>query len=233
MSRWCGLGLPEESLARPPVELAQQRGLPLVPDAGAHAAVVGAGQEEEQVQPLEARDALGEAFDQARLGDVALLRELGHVEVGVDQEQHVLAQGVVGVEAVEHAGPDPHAPRHVPAAAPLADVVEQHAEVERGRVLHLVEDVAEAGHAGSRREVVERFEALQGVLVHRVAVEEIVLDEKGDAGPLREEAAQEAGLVHGPDGVGHPPPPLEEADEGPARVARGPELPGRRSRGGP
>ena len=49
-----------------------------------------------------------------------------------------------------------------------------------------------------------RLDRPQRVLVHRVAVEEVVLDEEAHPAELREEAAQEPRLVHGAQGEARP-----------------------------
>ena len=115
---------------------------------------------------------------------------------------------------------------HVAAPPTLPDVVQEHSQEEGGPVLGLREHLDEGrGHALlAPRDVVEGGHRLQGVLVHRVAVEVVVLDEERDARELGDEAAQEPGLVQlaqrGGDSAGT----VEEPEEGAARVSRRAEL---------
>ena len=111
--------LAEQPLARPAVELEEQRGLPLVPDPGAHPAVVGVGEEEQQVEPLQAAHALGEGLDQRGLRQVALLRELRHLEVGAHQEHRLLRELLVDAQAVQDAARQDHALVTCPPPRPL------------------------------------------------------------------------------------------------------------------
>jgi hypothetical protein len=89
----------------------------------------------------------------------------------------------------------------VPAAATLGDVVEQHAEVERAHVLELVEDPRERRllRVASRHQPVERLDGAQRVLVDRVLVEEVVLDQERDPRPLGDQPLEDARLVERPE----------------------------------
>ena len=135
--------------------------------------------------------------------------------MGGDEEDHVLGRPLVEPEPGAHPRGHPRPPLGVAAPVALADVVEQHPEVERGRVLDLVEDAAERPHRGlrARGHLVDRLDRAQRVLVHRVAVEEVVLDEEAHPAELRQEAAQEPRLVHGAQGEPDAPAPAQDVDE--------------------
>ena len=110
------------------------------------------------------------------------------------------------------------------AAVTLADVVEQEAQVQHRRVLDLGEDLAEPlerGVAGARPgNTVEGLDRSQGVLVDRVAVVEVVLDEERHAGELGKQAAEQTRLVHGPQRRPDAPLVPEQVHERPAGLAR-------------
>src|SRR5439155_1102518 len=78
----------------------------------------------------------------------------------------------------------------VRAAVALAEVVQEEAQVEGGCALDLVQELAEAGEDGIGRggDAVQGVDRRQSVLVDRVAVVEVVLDEERHAGELGQQA---------------------------------------------
>ena len=187
-----------ELAARPLVEVEEQRGLPGVPDARAHAAMVRVGEQHQQVELLDRAHARGERQHGRGLRQVALLRGLRHLEVRAHQEDRLPGDLVLDPEPGEDAARDDAPLLDVAAAPALGDVVQQHAEVERPHVLELVEQARERRRLRvlSRGQLVERVDGAQRVLVHRVLVEEVVLDQEADPRPLRQQPPQDTRLVH-------------------------------------
>ena len=70
------------------------------------------------------------------------------------------------------------------------------------------------------RHLVDRLDRAQRVLVDRVAVEEVVLDEEAHPAELRQEAAQEPRLVHRAQGEADAPAPAQDVHEERGHVPR-------------
>ena len=92
-----GLAAAGEVLERLAVERAQQHRLPVVPDGGPDAADVADGEHGQELEPRRAFDRRREVADGARVGEVALLRNVGHQQVVLHQPFDEF--GLVGVEA--------------------------------------------------------------------------------------------------------------------------------------
>ncbi len=144
-------------------------------------------------------DDAGEGGDGARVGDVALLGEVAHHQVVLDQPGDQLdpcalqAQALAGLARGAGAG-------HLLAPRPaLAGVVQQHGQEQRLAVVDQRHDrdgqrVVLGQPAGG--DVGDDAHGPQGVLVHRVGVVHVELHLGDDAPELRHVAAQHAGLVH-------------------------------------
>ena|SRR5205085_2878655 len=108
---------------------------------------------------------------------------------------------------------------HVTAAVPFADVVQQQAEIKRRRIINLVEDLdqSQQSRVVFVTQAVERFDGLQRVLVNRVLVIKVVLDEKGDAGEFGQQFSKKSGLVHHPQHHGDAALAVEDVEKSAAR----------------
>ena len=193
-----------ERAQREPVEVLKELSLPRVPDLGAGAAHVGDRQQVERGQAALAAHHGGEISDHVGVGQVLLLRDARHRQVlgdePFDQRGILAGDAVVAAEAPRLA----HAELGVVAAAALGDVVEERGDVEHPgpverrrelraeRVLVGVLGDQEAAHVAQHHD---------DVLVDRVDVEEVVLHLADDAPEHPEVAAENAGLVHQPEGV--------------------------------
>ena len=169
---------------------------------------------------LQAPHALRERGGDSGLGEIAVLGELRHLEVGADQEEDGLRRALVERQAAHDAAPDAHAALDVALALALADVVQEHPQVEGRRVVDLVEQPPQADQRGvaAAGHLVQRVHRAQRVLVHGVAVEHVVLDQVGDAGELRYQAAEHARLVQRAQRRSHPPAPAQHAQQQLARL---------------
>ena len=194
-----GLAAAGQDLEGLGVEAAEQHRLPVVPDAGADAADVADGEHGQELQPGRALDRAGEVAGGARVGQVALLGDVGHQQVVLDQPDHELGLLLVEAEARRETGGDLGADGRVVAARALADVVEEERDVEDPAVDPALEDL------GRDRQVVEELAALDlgegrdrvdDVLVHRVVVVHVELHHRDDAAELGDEGAEDADLVH-------------------------------------
>ena len=185
----------------PLVELVEQRRLPGVPQLRVGAAHVGDRQHVEVVEVGLVADALREAVDHLRVGDVLLLRRDRQLQVVLDQpgdQARIVARQAL-LEA-EGLGID-RAELRMVAAAALGDVVEQRREVghflARQR-LHDPRQVRQLVVEARDREPAQVADDEQRVRVDRVGVEQVVLHAADDAAERRDVAAEHAVGVHAP-----------------------------------
>ena len=181
------------------IERAQELALPAVPDARPDRADVGGGHDQQQAQALGRLDHLGDVAHRLGIVGVALERGSAEQQMMAHQPRHGLH--LLGAEAEPWPGPldQARADLGMIAAAALAEVVEQHGDVQLGarqKIRH---------QAGGERQLVDRqavldlmqhVDRLDGVLVDRVDVVEAVLHLGDHAAELRQEPAEQAGLVH-------------------------------------
>ena len=166
------------------VELPDKSLFPVGPVRVARALSVGQRDEHERVEECRFPHDFAEMRDGGGVFDVAGLRGLGEQPVVVDEGDELALLGGGQLQAASDRR------RHgragvfmVPAVLGLAGVVEQQREIERGRVVVLLEKVAVTAEFRIFRgdEFIEFVDADQGVLVGGVAVEELVLHEAGEA----------------------------------------------------
>jgi hypothetical protein len=171
------------------VELAQQLALPAVPDPGPHGADVGDGDDQQQAQALGVLDDAGEGGDGAGVGDVALLGEVAHHQVMLDQPGDQLDLGAVDAQAFAGAAGGTGPGLLLAAHPALAGVVQQHGQEQGLAILDqrhdrdgqgMILDQASGGH------VADHAHGPQGVLVHRVRVVHVELHLGDDPAELRE-----------------------------------------------
>ena len=185
------------------VEIAQQRRLPGGPHAGTDRPDVGDRQHEQQAQPFQRLHGLDEVADRLGVVDVAPERGVAHRQVPAHQPGHGL--GLLGRQPDPRAEPERHllADLRMVAAAPLADVVQQHRHVERAARLHGLHHPGGDRHLVRERPVLDPAQYADrhdGVLVDREDVIHVVLHLGHDAAEIGDEAAEHAGLVELPEG---------------------------------
>ena len=197
-----GQGAAGQHLLGRVVELAQQGGLPAVPDIGTDGANVAHRQHQQQPEPLRRLYEGGEILDGLGVHQVALEGGARHGEVMAHQPGHGLGLGGAETETrtdlQRHVGTQ----HRMIAAAALGDVVQQHREIERRPRQHLVH------HVGRQRVVflqLARLDARQDadgpdrVLVDGVGVIHVVLRLGDDAAEVGNEPAEHAGLIEAPE----------------------------------
>ncbi|MCW0462475.1 hypothetical protein NB717_003543 [Xanthomonas sacchari] len=188
-----------QGAARGEVQVGQQPVLPRIPQLGAGAGDVGAGQQVQIIQALAVADQAGEAMDHLRIGDVLLLRGHRHAQMLLDQPGDQL--GVGGAERVRGAE---RARIHrtqlrMVAAAALGDVVEQAGQQQQFRLAQPRPDFVGDGEAfvgarvGEHRHVLQHH---QRVLVDRVHVEQVELHAPGHLRERRDPLPEHAQPRH-------------------------------------
>ena len=179
------------------VEVVEEAGAPGVPEAGVGGTDVGEGQQVEMVEVFGAGDGRGVGGDGVGVGEVFFLRGQAVVEVVGDEpgEQGAVFGGDGVVFARVEVG-DLCAGLAVVAVVAFADVVKEGGKVEDGRVFQAGQGFGGFGVGGvGADEAVEGFDEFEGVLVHGVLVEEIVLHPPGDVGEGGDVAVEQAVLV--------------------------------------
>ena len=179
------------------VEVVEEAGAPGVPEAGVGGADVGEGQQVEVVEVFGAGDGRGVGGDGVGVGEVFFLRGEAVVEVVGDEPGE---QGAVfgrdGVVFARVEVGDLRAGLAVVAVVAFADVVKEGGKVEDGRVFQAGQGFGGFGVGGvGADEAVEGFDEFEGVLVHGVLVEEVVLHPSGDVGEGGDVAVEQAVLV--------------------------------------
>ena len=197
--RIAGPTAPEDRRGRG-VEVAQQLALPAVPDPRPHGADIGHGQHQQQAQTFGRLHQPHEVGHGARVGDVALLGVVAHLQVMLHQPGDQIDARPGQAQPLAGRPGGPGAGLFLAAGHPaLAGVVQQHGQEENVALLDL-------GHQGDGQRVVlgqtsggdvgDDPHRPQGVLVHRVGVVHVELHLGDDASELRKIAAQHAGLGH-------------------------------------
>ena len=122
-----------------PIEFAQQRGFPAIPDLGADSAHIGNGQHQQKAQPFRALHNLGDVQDGFRVFDIA-------AEGGfADQQmmQHQPGNGLRLLRCQAKRGADMQrqfrAQFGMITAAPLGGIMQQHRNKKRTAGLHLAD----------------------------------------------------------------------------------------------
>jgi hypothetical protein len=196
------------------VEVLQQLALPGIPDLGAGAANVGHRQQVQGGEPLLSADDLGEARDDLGIGQFLLLRDRGHRQVVLDQEDD---QRGVFMRAGRRPGKNASTlPSTEWCAAALGDVVEQRCDVQPPGTLETGHQLtAERVLVGVlvHRESAQVAHDHQDVLVDRVDMEQVVLHATDDAPKRRQVAAEHRPLVHSPQHARDAPGLLEQFQE--------------------
>ncbi len=181
------------------IQGAQELTLPAVPDAWPDRADVGGGHDQEQAQALGRLDHLGHVAHRLGIVGVALERGSAQQQMMAHQPRHGLH--LLGAQAQTRPGPLDHARANLGmiAGAALAEVVEQHRDVQLGareNVRHQAGDEGQLVGEKAVLDLIQHADRLDRVLVHRVDVIEAVLHLGDHAAELRQEPAEHAGLVH-------------------------------------
>ena len=114
------------------------------------------------------------------------------------KKDHRISDLSIKLQSFTHALGYANPSRHVAFASPLADIVKQQTKIQRGCVFNL------AKHPGEVRKLpvvihpqqIEGLNGFQEVLVDRVFVIEVVLDQKSYVTKLRQQSRQESCFVH-------------------------------------
>src|SRR5215510_2381750 len=95
----------------------------------------------------------------------------------------------------------------MPASQALADIVEQQTQMQHGRVFDFMIEIAITLESFTARvgQIVERLDGAQCVLVNRITMIEVMLNQTGDPPELRHELPQKVELVHHAQPGSHPP----------------------------
>ena len=207
------------------VELPEHLRLPARHDAGTHGAHVGEGQEVEHAQALRGAAHLRQSLHGLRIVDVPPLRDVreGHV---LGHEENHGARGLAGQpQSRRQLLGERDALGDMPVPLALADIVQEHAQHQEVGMLDLVEHLRETlglrGGPGSQR--LQTFHGDERVLVGRELVIDVVLHQTGEGAELRQVAPEKAQVVHGPEGLGHPPPAPADVEEEIAHLGRSAE----------
>src|SRR5215467_1881832 len=136
-----------------------------------------------------------------------------------DQETHSAGAAPVESEASHHTLADPESALGVIAALAFPDIVKKGRQIKRADVPHLTEYMCQFRQVVARlaRQQVKSLHRFQCMLVYRIPVVRIVLDQKRDSRELGNEPAEESCLMHHPQRGGNPTPTLQDLEEGSAR----------------
>lgn len=159
----------------------------------------------------------GEGFDDGGVIEISALGDLCHGEVVFDDDPERVSGGAVEVEAACDIDGDDAAEFGVTGFGEgFTGVVEEQSEVEQERTFEVAEDIAVLGEGRffGFPDLVEFGEADEGMLVGRVLVIELVLDEAGEFAELGDVFAEETDLVHGPEDGGDVAALVEDFEEG-------------------
>ena len=187
------LGFPEQG--------SQQLSFPAVPDPGANRHNVADRQHKQHFQPFERLHDGAETFNGARIGQVAALRDGGHIEVMGNQPRHRL--GLAFIQAKARAQNARHAfTGDGMIFGPSFGNVMQ----EDGHRQHFA--IADGGQdfIGHRQIIFQQAlvkgrqnpDRTQQMLVDRVVMIHVELHHRDDAPELRHKAAEQAGFIHPP-----------------------------------
>src|SRR5690349_13181249 len=99
--------------------------------------------------------------------------------------------------------------------------------MEKRGILYLAEDEAQVGMGLVLRimQLVQLFQTPQGMLVNRVVVVKVVLDEQVDAPEFRQIAREKAHLVHQSQDVADAPAPPQKLEKSVRGLSRSAEFP--------
>src|SRR5690606_3742301 len=118
------------------IEFSQELPLPAIPDTKAYRADVGDSQNQKQTQTFEIADACCKTRDGLRIGQIALLRRVAHLEMVADKPGDELR--LIGRKAeAQRRRAGLLGAFDLLVAFALPRIVEQHRQIERATVLQL------------------------------------------------------------------------------------------------
>ena len=181
------------------VELTQQGGAPGIPQGGVGGVDVGHGEHVEIIQVHQIAHLAGKFVDYVRVGDVLALGRHAHHQVASHQPGHQFA--VPGGEPVTLAEGNGvfRAQFGMVAATAFGDVVVKTGGIEQFRLGQAIEHLAGQGEFLAQVFIAQPAHVLdhqQGVRIHGVDVEQVVLHHADDAAELRQVFAENTVALH-------------------------------------
>ena len=173
-----------------PVERADQLCLPVVPDPRTNAADVADSQNGQQIKPFLGFHRLGKIADRAGLGEIAFLRHVRHQKVISHQPLDGFDLGLLQSEPWGHFAGDLCAQNGMILGPSLADIVQKQRHIERLSIHAFFQDAACHGKFFDQLaafDLGQRGDALDRVLVDRVAVIHVELHHRDDGRELGDE----------------------------------------------
>ena len=206
------------------VELPQQGALPVGPGVPDHGRQVGIGKQVERLEPFHAGEEPGELGDHFVVVQVAALGDGHHVLVMLDQEENEAAVLVGKIQALQQLRGHLDPADDVVLAPGLADVVQEHREIEHVAAFQLGVDLLQVARLVRVGQGLQVVQGHQGVLVGGVQVVDVVLDQAGQGAELGKIGAQYAEVVHAAQGSRRAVFAPQDAHEDVARLGRPAQL---------